>query len=313
MRSNSSAAALHVRRSSPSPGALRHTRQHGHRTPPPPQARRKHDALAASYGPAAAAIPCDELARLASLLTHIHALRGWAGGGRYLFDQAWGRALARAATGGGGGWEPGFETASMSDAKLAALAVVIDEELLGGALGGGLLARPWRGGVQQPRRRRRQGGAQRQQAGAFTGSGGGSSEQAAAQQQQVQAAAAPNPPLGFRTVDAPRSGWIAYFDESGAVMVNRPRWDKDVSRAAPLNCEGVVCTSRLAVLAHTLAHEIVHAIVFYAFPDIDAGSAAYTANDRHGPVFALLNRQLFGHTSNALARCDARAALGGGH
>ncbi|KAI8476833.1 MAG: hypothetical protein J3K34DRAFT_399596 [Monoraphidium minutum] len=113
-------------------------------------------------------------------------------------------------------------------------------------------------------------------------------------------------------MDRPRDAFLACFDEDGSVIVNRPRWAKDVSRSAPVNCEGVVCVSRLQVLAHTLAHELVHAAVFYAFPDVDKSSAAYLADSRHGPVFQLLNAQLFGHSSNALARCNARAALGGG-
>jgi hypothetical protein len=125
-------------------------------------------------------------------------------------------------------------------------------------------------------------------------------------------AAARAEPLSFVAADRPAAGWLAYFDEAGAVVVNRPRWAKPVSRAAPVNCEGVVCTSRLQVLAHTLAHEMVHALVFFALPRVDAACAAYLADGRHGPVFQLLNRELFGHPSNALAWCDARAALGGG-
>jgi hypothetical protein len=62
----------------------------------------------------------------------------------------------------------------------------------------------------------------------------------------------------------------------------------------------VVCTSRLQMLMHTLAHELVHAVVFHLFPDIDRSSTAYTVNSRHGPIFHLLNKQLFGHSSDAL-------------
>ncbi len=78
-----------------------------------------------------------------------------------------------------------------------------------------------------------------------------------------------------------------------------------------MNCEGVVCTCRLEVLMHTLAHEMVHAIVFHAFPRIDKHSKAYLAKGRHGPIFGLLNKQLFGHTSNALSYIKGRAGGGG--
>lgn len=52
----------------------------------------------------------------------------------------------------------------------------------------------------------------------------------------------------------------------------------------------------LQVLAHTIAHEMVHALVFHLFPAMDAASVAYLPDDRHGPIFKLLNRQLFGHS-----------------
>jgi hypothetical protein len=236
-------------------------------------------AAVAAFGPAAAAIPPKELATLASIIHEVHAARGWRTGG-YPLTQAWLRAEARAMGDAGGGWAADFEPAGMTDDRVARLVGVIDEELLGGLLVTRLTAGPWP----------EQGGRQQQQ-----------------QQQQ-------RPPLTFRVLDTPASGWLACFQESGALLVNRPRWAKDVTRASPVNCEGVVCASRLQMLLHTLAHELVHAVVFYACPDIDASCPAYLENDRHGPVFALLNKQLFGHTSTALERCNARAgpSAGGG-
>ncbi len=62
----------------------------------------------------------------------------------------------------------------------------------------------------------------------------------------------------------------------------------------------------------------VHAVVLNFLPDIDASSPAYTAMEKHGPIFALLNEQLMGHTGHecrrvfgpALGRLDAAAAPG---
>lgn len=97
------------------------------------------------------------------------------------------------------------------------------------------------------------------------------------------------------------AAWLAYFDtQDNTIYINCWRWSKEVSPDTPINCEGVVCVNRLQLLAHTLAHELVHAVVFHLFPDIDAHSPAYTANGRHGPIFHLLNKQMFGHTSTAL-------------
>jgi hypothetical protein len=49
-----------------------------------------------------------------------------------------------------------------------------------------------------------------------------------------------------------------------------------------------------------LVHTLVHALVYNLWPRMDASSPAYLANQRHGPIFQLLNKQLYGHTSDAL-------------
>lgn len=54
--------------------------------------------------------------------------------------------------------------------------------------------------------------------------------------------------------------------------------------------------TRVQVLIHTVAHEMVHALVFHHFPEMDAASEAYLPDERHGPIFKLLNKRLFGHT-----------------
>jgi hypothetical protein len=295
--------------------------------------------LAASLGPAAAGVPPSELRRLASLITAVDGARGWRGG-RYNFAAAWARVEARAASDAGGGWEGTFGVAAMTPPRVAALLALMDEELLGGLAAGGLLGGPWK----TPGRRRRQGRQQQGRAsracadGVQHAAGGARKRQAGPRNEAVQQAlpgAAPGAPpaqvrppsrpqspppaaaeavfpLPVRILDAPAQGFLAHTDDDGGLALNRPRWDKAIGPSAPVNCEGVVCTSRLQVLMHTLGHELVHAVVLRAFPDIDAASPAYLPDDRHGPVFALLNLHLFGHSSTAFERCDARAALGCG-
>lgn len=64
-----------------------------------------------------------------------------------------------------------------------------------------------------------------------------------------------------------------------------------------------VCPLSLSqVLLHTMAHEMVHVLVHRRLPDIDASSAAYTVDERHGPIFRLLNAKLFGHTTEDFTR-----------
>jgi hypothetical protein len=109
--------------------------------------------------------------------------------------------------------------------------------------------------------------------------------------------------LRCRVVQSWDAAWLAYFDtQDNTIYINCWRWAKDVSPDAPVNCEGVVCTSRLQMLMHTLAHELVHAVVFHLFPEMDLSSPAYTVNNRHGLIFHLLNKQLFGHSSDALEK-----------
>ncbi|GBF98916.1 hypothetical protein Rsub_11708 [Raphidocelis subcapitata] len=302
--------------------------------------------LAASLGPAAAAIPPSELRPLASLVAAVQSARGWRGG-RYHFAAAWARVEARAASDAGGGWEAAFDVAAMTPPRVASLLALIDEELLAGLAAGSLLGGPWKSSGKKAARQRQ--GRQQQQRGDGGGGGADSALPAAEgalerqarrrdssaqpalpvaatgalpSQTRAQPTAQSPPlapsqgqgrfPLPVRVVDAPWQDFLAHTDDDGGLALNRPRWDKVIAPSAPVNCEGVVCTSRLQVLMHTLAHELVHALVLRAFPAIDAASPAYLQDDRHGPIFALLNAQLFGHSSTALARCDARAALGGG-
>jgi hypothetical protein len=52
---------------------------------------------------------------------------------------------------------------------------------------------------------------------------------------------------------------------------------------------------------HTVAHELVHCLVYHRFPAMDASSEAYLPDERHGPIFKLLNKQLFGHTVDSFS------------
>ena len=50
---------------------------------------------------------------------------------------------------------------------------------------------------------------------------------------------------------------ISYFDVGNVVHLLKSKWSQDVHDGKPMSCEGVLCTSRLQVLAHTIAHEMV--------------------------------------------------------
>jgi hypothetical protein len=95
------------------------------------------------------------------------------------------------------------------------------------------------------------------------------------------------------------SDWISHFDENNVVHLMRPKWIQEVSEEQPMICEGVICTNRLQLLLRTVAHEMVHALVFNCWREIDRASPAYLPDERHGPIFKLLNLRLFGHTSDS--------------
>lgn len=111
------------------------------------------------------------------------------------------------------------------------------------------------------------------------------------------------PAVQFRVLDSSPDGentWISLFGKhNNIIYLLRPKWCQRVSEDNPYSSEGVLCTSRLQVLMHTLAHEMVHAAVFHMFPDIDRASPAYLADDCHGPIFLLMNKRMFGHGSES--------------
>eukprot|EP00198_Chlamydomonas_reinhardtii_P012790 XP_001702127.1 predicted protein [Chlamydomonas reinhardtii] len=96
--------------------------------------------------------------------------------------------------------------------------------------------------------------------------------------------------------------WLSGLHEDNTIFVNSNRWREEVSQDNPLVFEGALCRSKLEALAHTLGHELTHAVVLNFFPAMDASSPAYTPDDKHGPVFMWLNRRLFGHVGHASKR-----------
>ena len=50
---------------------------------------------------------------------------------------------------------------------------------------------------------------------------------------------------------------ISYFDEGNVIHLLRRKWRQELDEARPMCCEGVLCTSRLQLLMHTVAHEMV--------------------------------------------------------
>lgn len=97
---------------------------------------------------------------------------------------------------------------------------------------------------------------------------------------------------------AGHDGWLTCYHDR-CIHVLRHKWVQPVSPATPASCEGCVCTSRLQLLLHSLGHELVHALVDVALPPWLQDSPAYLARAGHGPIFKLLNKQLFGHSSES--------------
>ena len=129
-----------------------------------------------------------------------------------------------------------------------------------------------------------------------------------------QVARAKRPPLRLvlgRDARNPH-GWLSGLHPDNTIYVNAdsPRWSADagVTETAPLEFEGTLCSSRLEALAHTIGHELAHAVVLNFFPKVDAASPAYLPDDRHGPIFQLLNKRLFGHT---MCAADVRQVVAG--
>ncbi|KAI8472876.1 MAG: hypothetical protein J3K34DRAFT_467018 [Monoraphidium minutum] len=106
-----------------------------------------------------------------------------------------------------------------------------------------------------------------------------------------------------------------YSPAENRVIVYRAPWAREVSAACPVQVDGVYTLSRLEWLAHTLGHEMVHAIVETSCPAA-AAEPSMRAAQGHGPLFQRLNRHLLGHTAAAKYvagwRRDGRRYVRGG-
>lgn len=91
-----------------------------------------------------------------------------------------------------------------------------------------------------------------------------------------------------------RQATAGFEPSTNTVFFYRPSWHKQPSLSCPVQADGVYCTNRLQWLAHTLGHEMVHAIVHHACPEARS-MQAYTASHGHGPIFLALNKHIFGH------------------
>lgn len=273
-------------------------------------------------------IPPRKHKQLQAFLRRVYSWRGWQGG-TYCITQAWHAVESEAATPAGGSWQAQFPGKQLTDANCDALLRLIDAHFCGckvlrrmktgnsrstaasscvdgstgstavGVVEGLAVSDSTVSGSCADRNVSNSSSAVR----SGTVDHAPPGEPAAIPAAAAAGAACPQRAthLRCRVVQSWDAAWLAYFDtDDNVIYINCWRWAKDVSPDAPINCEGVVCVSRLQMLMHTLAHELVHAVVFHLFPDIDRCCPAYTANSRHGPIFHLLNKQLFGHSSDAL-------------
>ncbi|KAJ9521143.1 hypothetical protein QJQ45_022850, partial [Haematococcus lacustris] len=215
-------------------------------------------------------IPKDELRQVSGLIADITTARGWAAPSERCWAM-WRRLHTIAQSPEGGSWQCSFSEQDLATAKLELLGNVIDNLFLNGALKG---------------------------------------------HQQTAGAPASQPSINFKVVtETPGPpDWLAHYSPSAnAVVLLRHKWSHetmpfDPAQALGMECESFICTCKLQVLLHTIAHEMVHALVMIYFPAIDAHSKAYLPAERHGPIFKLLNKSLFGHLSDSFKHTISAAA-----
>ncbi|GBF95584.1 hypothetical protein Rsub_08565 [Raphidocelis subcapitata] len=117
-------------------------------------------------------------------------------------------------------------------------------------------------------------------------------------------------PLRYAVEDGPPSAGglsvdttASYDWDAHCITVHRAAWGRAApGLVRPMQIDGVHALSRLEWLAHTLGHEMVHAVVENAcrseerLEGATRGAAAAAAGG-HGPLFQRLNRHLMGHTA----------------
>lgn len=258
-----------------------------------------------------ALIPPGELKQLRALLRAIQRQRGWAIHELQQLDGAWARALAAARGPEGGQWPERCDASHLRPDALAALAAVVDRVFLAGTLQAWLAAAgrqpvgfrvvddapgpdDWisyfdDAANQIVLRRHRWGRAcldvSEQRPMSCEGVVCSSNLQVRVKGKLGDAARpcelrAPRPP--------PARSLPCRVLRLRSIMAFRV--NLSISLSAPA----------AQVLARTIAHELVHALVYHRFPAMDATSEAYLPDERHGPIFKLLNRQLFGHSIDSL-------------
>ena len=73
------------------------------------------------------------------------------------------------------------------------------------------------------------------------------------------------------------------------------------SIARPVRSDGVLCSTRLDWMAHTLGHEMLHVALWTLCARGEQWRPGVWADEGHGPTFQRLNWHLFGHTDHEFA------------
>ncbi|GIL87297.1 hypothetical protein Vretimale_1749 [Volvox reticuliferus] len=105
---------------------------------------------------------------------------------------------------------------------------------------------------------------------------------------------ASDPPRAADTGAAAPSA--TYQHSRGRVTFWRQVWSSySPSVGRPMRLDGVVCTSRLSWLAHTLGHEMLHAMLFNMCEDFARQAPRNMSLEGHGHNFLMLNWYVLGH------------------
>ncbi|KXZ45134.1 hypothetical protein GPECTOR_58g583 [Gonium pectorale] len=87
-----------------------------------------------------------------------------------------------------------------------------------------------------------------------------------------------------------------YLHEEGRVVFWRQVWDAlSPTVGRPVRLDGVVCTSKLSWLAHTLGHEMLHAMIFGMCGPYARDAPRNMSLEGHGYNFLVLNWYILGH------------------
>ncbi|GLI70145.1 hypothetical protein VaNZ11_014955 [Volvox africanus] len=105
---------------------------------------------------------------------------------------------------------------------------------------------------------------------------------------------APDPSKDAETRAAAPSA--TYQHSRGRVTFWRQVWSSySPSVGRPMRLDGVVCTSRLSWLAHTLGHEMLHVLLFNMCEEFAREAPRNMSLEGHGHNFLMLNWYVLGH------------------